>query len=117
MNVTELLFGEETGLINLWEEICAQRQGEESVAWDVYEQTVDALIEAHLEDLSESARRVIWLSTDKGLNRQYGDEFEEGVEPPVSERDIVENIAEHYVYSRAAHFSNNRIDTFLNRLP
>jgi hypothetical protein len=66
-NVTDLGLGEDTGLANVWEEICVQRQGEESAAWEAYEETVRVLIEAHLEDLTTSDRCAVWFETDKGV--------------------------------------------------
>jgi CheY-like chemotaxis protein len=108
--MTDLLFGDETGLTNLWEEICVQRQGEESVAWEVYEQTTNALIEAHLEDLPEHDLKAIWLETDHGIDWQ----IEKGGEPSLSEHSIVEYIAVDYIYARADKFSNARIVEFLS---
>jgi hypothetical protein len=113
-NMDELGFGEDTGLANLWEEICVQRQRGESEVWDAYEETVRLLLEAHVEDLSDLERGAIWLETDQGFDWQCGDECEQGFEPPISERDIVEYIAGRYVYRTADEFSNDRIAAFLS---
>lgn len=112
--MTDLLFGEESGLANSWEEICVQRQGDESELWGIYEDTVCVLIEAHLEDLSVSARQTIWLATDEGIDWRCSDEPERGFEPPVCMSTVTKHIAGQYVYSRADQFSNDRITAFLS---
>ncbi len=48
-----LALGDDTGLKNTWEEVCVQIQYEQSVLWDVYEHTIDALILAHVEKLEQ----------------------------------------------------------------
>jgi hypothetical protein len=111
--ITDLPFGEESGLINLWEEICVQRQGDESEAWFVYEETVRVLTEAHLEDLSASDHKTIWLETDQGIDWKCEEESEKGFDAPVSLTDIAAYIAGQYVYRRADTFSNSRIASFL----
>jgi hypothetical protein len=110
--MTDLGFGDESGLANVWEEICVQRQGEESAAWYAYEETVRVLIEAHLEYLSQSARRAIWLETDHGLDWRLRDNIV-GIEPPICEDEIIEYVASHHVYLQADDFTNDRIAAFL----
>jgi hypothetical protein len=111
--ITDLGFGDETGLANVWEEICVQRQSEESAAWYAYDETVRVLVEAHLENLAALDRDAIWLETEQGFDWQLQDDVEE-VDPPLSIRDIVDYIAANHVYPRADDFSNDRITAFLD---
>ena len=112
--ITDRLFGDESGLENLWEEICVQRQADLSVAWDTYEETVSALIEAHLEDLSGLDREAIWRQTDAGIEWECENLEQDEFAPPASLRDITRFIAERHVFGHADRFSNDRIVAFLN---
>ena len=44
-----LLSGDDSGLKNAWDEICAQLQFEESFSWDVYDETVRGLAASDIE--------------------------------------------------------------------
>ncbi|EMS31165.1 hypothetical protein C943_02312 [Mariniradius saccharolyticus AK6] len=47
------LSGQDSGLINVWEEICVQIQGEYSFYWDSYEETVELFLQPYLEKLNQ----------------------------------------------------------------
>lgn len=53
-----LLSGDDSGLENIWEEICAQVQFEYSIYWDVYLDTLDNCIN---RSLSKQPKEVIEL--------------------------------------------------------
>jgi hypothetical protein len=113
--ITDLGLGDGTGLTNVWEEICVQRQGDESEVWEVYEETVRACLAGHAALLSEAERRLLWLETDQGFEWQCGDDSEQELEPPISNEGIIEYAAKCCVYLRADEFSNDRITAFLTR--
>ena len=49
MDANEMLSGDDSGLKNVWEEICVQVQGEESVFWDAYVETIESLLSGSVE--------------------------------------------------------------------
>ncbi|MDP2244730.1 hypothetical protein [Pseudomonas sp.] len=57
------LSGEFSGLGSVWEEICVQQQGEESLFWDVYLEVIDTFIAARLEGLQPYELDALWLRT------------------------------------------------------
>jgi hypothetical protein len=67
----ELLSGD-SGLANVWEEICAQVQSEESVDWPTYQVVIDSLVQAEVELLSREKQLAIWAQTVDGSDWVYG---------------------------------------------
>lgn len=59
------------GLANVWEEVCAQVQREESIYWSAYEATIEGLMEACLNSLEFEARLALWALTDDGWGYIY----------------------------------------------
>jgi hypothetical protein len=66
--------GEDSGLENIWDEICVQVQCEEFLSWDSYVETVRAMIGGDVEALSLHEREALWLQTQKGIDWAYQDE-------------------------------------------
>jgi hypothetical protein len=112
--MSETLSGEDSGLANIWEEICVQVRGEQSLVWDVYDFTVRALIASSVQELPDSEREAIWRQTENGMEWQF-DEDPAGEPAPVNEVDLVNDLAE-FVYFHADEFSNTRIEAFLRRV-
>lgn len=55
----------DSGLENIWDEVCVQIQYEYSVCWDLYEEYILSCITKLLEtDCSEEEKKMIWLQTD-----------------------------------------------------
>lgn len=65
------LSGADSGLRSVWEEICAQVQGEESCDWSVYEDLLNDSVYACVEDLDCDARLALWAVTDEGWSYIY----------------------------------------------
>src|ERR1700722_2194133 len=59
----DLLSGDDSGLVNIWDEICVQIQYEGSWAWDAYEETIRRIVTAQVEKLSAHEREAVWLQT------------------------------------------------------
>lgn len=60
--------GDDSGLANLWDEVCVQVQGEESAMWEIYLDTMSRMIEKQVDTLIVELRKAIWLQTDNGFD-------------------------------------------------
>jgi hypothetical protein len=111
-----LLSGDDTELANVWDEVCAQVQGEESIYWDAYENTITQIIANEARELPEFVKQALWLQTDPGFDWAWDAENEEepGV-PPFSDEEIIDYILREYVLKKAEEWSNPRIRLHLER--
>lgn len=56
---------EDSGLENLWDEVCVQIQDERSIFWDNYEDYMENLLsELLLRRCSENERKMLWFQTE-----------------------------------------------------
>lgn len=114
--------GDDSGLENLWDEICVQVQGERSVFWNAYEDYVIRLISKLLSDrCSENERKMLWLQTEE-FQLWYDEEVEE---ERLSQRFSADGMPDAYtiqdisewclsrVLSAAADYTNARIERYL----
>ncbi len=125
--------GDDSGLENLWDEVCVQVQAVHSMFWDLYNDYVIDLIKPHIEKLEHYEKTAIWLQTDRGS------EWEIAVSGPYKEKDgyyyspmlpehevsekdstfcyhtdnIAEYIAREYVYKKAGTYRNKKIIRYL----
>jgi len=107
------LSGDDSVLANTWDEICAQVQGEESYAWDVYVETMKAILAGDVEELASYEREALWLQTNQGSD--WDCEDEKAREPyPICNGDIVEYLLSDYVLTAADGWSNTRIRAYLD---
>ena len=51
MDSSELLSGDDSGLKNVWEEICVQVQDEQSFFWETYVETMESLLAGYVETM------------------------------------------------------------------
>lgn len=63
-----LLSGDESGLESIWEEICVQVQGEESIYWESYEGVIDQFVAGELKKRTPDEQLVVWLQTEEGCD-------------------------------------------------
>lgn len=121
---TATLSGDDSGLTNAWEEICAQVQGEESFFWDTYQQVMRDLVLAELETMPRRDLVAIWLQTDAGWDWHSDFEHQEqmdGAVPyprdtptaPYGLDDIADFIVEDRLLSMAGSYSNKHIRAYL----
>lgn len=61
----------DSGLANVWEEVCAQVQGEESSEWSAYENTIYDLLYTVVEGLGRDEQLALWAVTDEGWDYIY----------------------------------------------
>ena len=101
----------ESGLKNIWDEICVQViEAEYSDYWSYFVRTVELMIEPEVEKLPDWTQQPIWLKTDEGWKFEGG-EFMFLIE------DLTRYIAKEYVFFEAKQWSNSRITYFIeNRL-
>jgi len=125
-----LLSGDDSGLKNVWDEICVQVQLDESVFWELYEGLVYSIIYDEVESMEKEFKQAIWLETENGKewaieeedfesnrNNQALSKYEVPIydynDIPAYEDDIAEYILNEYVYYQAQEYSNNRIEKYL----
>jgi hypothetical protein len=109
------LSGEDSGLTTTWDEICVQVQIEYSALWDVYDETIRALVMAFVDDLAPHERAAIWLQTDAGFDWSFDDPESREDDPIVGDGDLVDYIVREYVLSDAGRWSNPRIRSYIDR--
>jgi hypothetical protein len=112
--MTETLSCDDSQLETTWDEICAQIQGQLSVHWDVYDETVRGIVGAQLASLAKHEREAIWLQTQAGIDWSCEEE-ETRQAPPVVESNLVDWVTSQHVYAEAANWSNARIRTYLEQ--
>lgn len=71
-----LLSGDDSGLKNVWEEICIQMQVEESFHWDVYNNTIKNFIASEFEKQQEPIKKLIRYVGSFSNNEFNDDEYE-----------------------------------------
>ncbi len=107
-----MLSGDDSGLINTWDEICVQQQIEHSFSWHAYLATMDTFIECRVSQLKPYELDAIWLLTRQG--DEWDSELEEGRgRYPVSEHDVAAYLQDELL-SEATNWSNSRIQSYLD---
>lgn len=109
------LSGKGSGLKNVWEEICVQVQGEESLLWDAYKETVTNDFRAKLDQLKLHEQLALWLQTDSGL--RWWDEYDEKQDNAATAPIDIEDVVLHlwgYAWKAADEYENRRIRRFLD---
>lgn len=106
---------DDSGLENIWDEICVQVQCEEFFSWDAYVETARAMIGGDVEALSPHEREALWLQTQQGIDWAYQDEGPHKSDYPVCIEDVVEYLWTDYLLPEADRWSNQRIRAYLDR--
>ena len=101
-----LMSGGDSGLKNVWDEICVQIQQEYSNYWNLYVETVEGLVEAEVNKLPIRIQEAIWLQTETGWNSS-----EENI--CIFHNELSRYIAEDYIFSKASDWSNRRIHFYI----
>jgi len=103
-----LTSGEDSGLRNIWDEICVQVQFQESAFWELYDEMVFAIVAEHVEKLPAHERDALWLETPEAFDWLWEDEASRE-EMPVLSDDIEKYLVRDHIYTAAADWSNARI--------
>ncbi len=112
--MTDTLSGDDSGLMKIWDEICAQVQYEKSFNWESYDETVRGIVLGQLATLKTYEREAIWLQTDEGIEWDCK-ELEDREAHPVSDDNIVEWLMSEHVYAKAGNWSNARVRANIER--
>ncbi|WP_395666376.1 hypothetical protein [Methylocella sp.] len=110
-----MLSGDDTPLRNVWDEICAQTQGEESTLWGAYEDLIDRVLLARLGELERAAVLALWLQTETGFDWLF-DHHEDGdalEQTPVDLDAVVDHIRPSLL-REAADEDNERVTQYLD---
>ncbi len=94
-------------LRTVWDEVCIQVQGEESVLWDAYVEQIELLLNHEITRLPTLEREALWLQTNAGRDWEFAEERTTN-EPPVCFGDIVDDVLSQLL-SQAADWSNPAI--------
>jgi hypothetical protein len=105
--------GDDSPLLDTWDEICAQVQCEHSDFWDVYEETATAVLTSLIAKLPPRKREALWLQTEQGFDRDWDHMHDADSECPVSTDEVVEYVWDE-VRNAAANGSNKRIRAYLD---
>ncbi|WIM05890.1 MAG: hypothetical protein OHM77_00950 [Candidatus Nitricoxidivorans perseverans] len=115
MDSQEMLSGD-SGLKNVWEEVCVQVQDEQSFFWETYVETIENLLAGYIEMLDKNARLALWTVTESGQDyiddRQSDDEGDLNI--PVDVDEIVAMLKESLL-SVAENHESSSISRFLQR--
>jgi hypothetical protein len=109
----DTLSGDGSVLENIWDEICAQKQIEESYFWEVYETTVRALIGGAVEELPHDQQVHLWLLTDPGEDWEADKESPDELPSPC-DADLVDFLFGRLM-SLASDYLNQRIIRYRDR--
>ena len=107
--------GDDSGLKNIWDEICVQVQSQYSFFWDAYLETINITIAYDVEQLDTPLKRAIWLQTQSGMDWTSEEENPDSV--PIGECvdwDITDYILNAFVLKTATDWKNKRIEKYLN---
>lgn len=102
--------GDDSSLKSIWDEICVQVKGEESVFWNFYLDILRTQIHYEVENLDITIQQAIWLQTNEGIDSEIdnvGNEMEKFCKDDIT--DYIEKI----VLSEAADWTNEGIEKYL----
>lgn len=97
-----LLSGNDSGLKSVWEEICVHIQGEESMYWDAYENTIENHISAELrlQPIAIMNLLIYVAEPDRDYNKGVDEE-------------VIKAILDQVLF-KAEKYSNNNIERYLS---
>jgi hypothetical protein len=106
----------DSGLQNIWEEICAQVQEEQSVDWQAYEDVIETFVQTEVEQLCRNRQLAIWAQTDEGWSWVY-DHFsdDDGESAAPFEVASVVRLVMDDVLSAAADYESKALGRYLSR--
>ena len=111
------LSGDDSELKDVWDEVCVQIQGDKSIFWDLYDQTVRTYVASFVDQLKDYEMLALWLQTDQGWDWLYEEEDKREVHPPLADDKITDYVLHEYVYGEAGWWTNERIVSFFDRQP
>ena len=86
----EFMSSGDSGLENVWDEICVQVQYERSFDWEAYDETVRQFVVLYVRELEYYEKRALWIQTESAQDLKYEDDEEQDKDSGLSEEDIVQ---------------------------
>ncbi len=106
-----LLSPDDHGLKNVWDEICVQKQGEESVFWNAYDETVEQVIYNILKKTDKEVLRLISILEEEESGQMDDEDFSYARYHFNS--DSVCKVIKYALYNFAVNYSNKKIEDYL----
>ena len=103
----------DSGLGNVWEEICVQVRAGEMPFWCAYEAAMRDAVLAALPSLCAEDVLAVWLKSDAGRDWRYRQDDDERDSPPVDDEEVAAFVIRDYLGPMADNYSNKRIERFL----
>ena len=103
--------GDDSGLKDIWDEVCVQVQAQQSIFWNLYSDTIWEIVAREVEKLDILIKQAIWLQTSEAAELDDEDDIDS---IPYSDTEITDHIMHQYVLNAAANWSNERIREYLN---
>jgi|PlaIllAssembly_1097288.scaffolds.fasta_scaffold497000_2 hypothetical protein len=108
--------GDDSGLKNIWDEVCVQVQHDQSLLWDYYVEDISIIIAEHLNEAPEFLQEAMWLQTEAGSDWACdSDDSDEPEDPSICKNELVNFILNEYVLTKAGEWKNKDIRNYLNR--
>jgi hypothetical protein len=109
----DTLSGEDSVLLNTWDEICIQVQYAHSFFWEAYDVLVTSIIYQYINPLDKKQLEAIWFQTSQAEDWDiYDKDDSENKEPPVNIDDCMAFL-KNRIYGLAEEYSNKRIQAYL----
>jgi hypothetical protein len=103
---------EDSGLENLWDEVCVQVQSARSMFWSLYDNLIYGLTLSNVKELEPYEMEAIWLQTDDGMEWKQ-EVSENDCNLGYSTEEIAEYIVKEHVFKKAGEYSNKKIIRYL----
>ena len=109
---TDVKFPEDSGLRNIWEEVCVQIQGQHSSIWPAYDETVFEYVSAAFGKRPVYQQIAVWLQTEDGMDELYDDDREPNEALSYDSGGAALSILD-YLYGIASDYHNEAVDAYL----
>ena len=110
----------DSGLDNIWDEICVQTQGQEFIMWGAYEKTMFNLVEDCVSKCTETEKKMLWFQTESfwdwyvELDDDNPDDwFDKDGFPSAYEDDSVINYVYDELINKSMNYTNQRIENYI----
>ena len=97
-----LLSGNDSGLKSVWEEICAHVQGQESIYWDAYENTIENHISSELRQQPIPIMNLMLYVAEPHRDYNKG-----------ADEEVIRVVLEQVLF-KAQEFTNRNIERYIN---
>lgn len=109
----DILSGEDSGLENVWDEICVQAQGEHSIFYDAYDDIIRSISLPHIKVLNKHEKLALWFQTNEGIHWLNVSEDAPNEEQDFGDEEFLDYIVNLNIYAIANDYTNKRIRNYL----